>query len=113
MKQLDVIRMTSTGEFGSLEDPNPVKRKQAAQIRKMRLQAHQQTQIKFSLTRALVHFFSNLTGSLNVMLAKKKTQTQCELNGHSVTRFGYYGCVAKCRFCGMQIVSAEELQSVR
>lgn len=113
MKNLDVIRMTSTGELGSLEDLNPEKRKHAAQIRKMRLQAHQQTQVQFSIVRFIVGQFSRISNLIGLFLTRQKRQTQCELNGHSVTQFNFRGCVPKCRFCGVQINSIEELQSVR
>jgi Zn finger protein HypA/HybF involved in hydrogenase expression len=105
--------MTSTGELGSLEDLHPEKRKQVAQIRKMRLQAHQQTQMKFSIVRAVVAMFSRLSNSIGLLLTKQKRQTQCELHGHSITQFNHRGCIAQCRFCGLQINSIEELQSVR
>lgn len=113
VKNLEVIRMTSTGELGSLEDVNPEKRKKTEEIRKMRLQAHKQTSMRFSIARTVIAWFSNLSSAIGLMLTKEKRQTQCEINGHSVTRFGYYGCVPKCRFCGAQINDVEELQSVR
>lgn len=105
MKELERIKLPSTAQLGSLEEAIPVKRITPEQIRKLRLQAHQQTQMHFSLLRAIVKSWHDIRAQFG-LLFRGKTDI-CKRAGHSVSK---YGGIMHCRNCHMEILSIDELR---
>jgi hypothetical protein len=76
---VNVIRLSSTADLGSLEDLNPEKRMTVADIRSLRRKAHAQTQIKFSIARAVANVVAFLKNNINQLLADRNSKSHCEL----------------------------------
>jgi hypothetical protein len=68
---VNVIRLTSSSELGSLEDLNPVKRMTVADIRSLRRKAHAQTKMQFSIARAIANAIAYLKNTVNEMIAQR------------------------------------------
>ena len=104
MKKLGVIRLSTTAELGSLEDNNPEKRMTIAHIRKLRRQAHEQTQMKFSMARSFAHFGSFLKSTLDALI-RVTAKSLCAVKGHTVRRNEYHSYAPECRDCGVRVTS--------
>ncbi len=91
---MNVIRLTSTAELGSLEDLNPEKRMTVADIRSLRRKAHAQTQMKFSIARALANLVSLIKSSISQILVQRNSDSLCQVSGHTIQKSEDYtpGC---------------------
>ncbi len=69
---MNVIRLTSSAELGSLEDMNPVKRMTVADIRSLRKKAHAQTKMQFSIARAIANAIAYLKSTVNEIMSQRK-----------------------------------------
>ena len=74
---VNVIRLTSSAELGSLEDLNPEKRMTVADIRSLRRKAHAQTKMQFSVARAIVNAIAYLKNTVNEMIAQRNIDAIC------------------------------------
>lgn len=74
---VNVIRLTSSSELGSLEDLNPVKRMTVSDIRSLRRKAHAQTKMQFSIARAIANAIAYLKNTVNEMIAQRKMDVIC------------------------------------
>lgn len=68
---MNVIRLTSSTEFGSLEDLQPTKRMTVQDIRSLRRKAHAQTQITFSIARAIANAIAYIRRTANEVIAQR------------------------------------------
>jgi len=91
-------------QLGSLEDNTQVKRLTPESIRKLRAQAHRQSQLHFSIVRGAAKTWSNLLSTLALLFTHGIDE--CDKNGH---RAQHYGSVVRCYQCGVEIRSIEQL----
>jgi hypothetical protein len=83
----------------------PVKRLEPSQIRRMRAKTHEQTKLGFSILRWATTSWSNVNASLGLLFTKPTKD--CVRNGH--TPYTAFGGLVKCRYCGIEISSLEQL----
>ncbi len=74
---MNVIRLTSSAELGSLEDLNPEKRMTVADIRSLRRKAHAQTKMQFSVARAIANAIAYFKNTVNEMVAQRNINAIC------------------------------------
>jgi len=74
---VNVIRLTSSSELGSLEDLNPEKRMTVADIRSLRRKAHAQTKMQFSIARAIANAIAYFKNTVNEMIAERNINAIC------------------------------------
>jgi hypothetical protein len=105
VKDVERIKLNNTAQLGSLEDTMQVKRLDAAKIRRMRAQTQEQTKIGFSIMRYFGKTWIDFQGALGLLFTVPTKD--CDKNGHK-PHVGYGG-VLKCRTCGLEIQSLEQL----
>jgi hypothetical protein len=79
---VNVIRLTSSSELGSLEDLNPAKRMTVADIRSLRRKAHAQTKMQFSIARAIANAIAYLKNRVNEIVAQRNIDSICRSDNH-------------------------------
>jgi hypothetical protein len=104
VKEIERIRLGYSPQLGSLEDHTQVKRMTPAHIRKLRAQAHKQSQLHFSIMRSIVTGWAQLRSSISLLFTCGTNE--CAKNGH---RPQHYGTVVRCCQCGTEIKSMDQL----
>lgn len=101
-----------TGELGSLETPTGrVKRITVEDVRKLKRQTQEQSTVKMTMLRAVYKTWSEMVANIKLAITPRKRSWQCAQYGHKPIRIDTYVFLPKCRYCGVEIDSADQFMT--